>query len=94
MGRKGHVPVRMCAGCLKRRPKKELVRLGLNHDGGLVVDSEQFFPGRGVYLCPGSECLELAIKKKGFVRAFRGKFRQVLPEEVFRAFQEERECRK
>jgi predicted RNA-binding protein YlxR (DUF448 family) len=89
MGRKGHVPVRMCAGCRNRRPKRELLRLVLNNHGKLVADTGKVLPGRGAYICPCSECLELAIKKKGFIRAFRGKFRQVVPEEVLRVFQEE-----
>lgn len=94
MGRKGHVPVRMCAGCRKRRPKEELIRLVLNDKGELVVDREKVFPGRGVYLCSSLGCLELALRKKGFVRAFRGKLRRVEPEEVFRVFQEEGEWQK
>ena len=94
MGKKGHVPVRMCAGCRKRSPKTDLVRLVLNDNGQLVVDGQKFLPGRGVYICPRPGCLELAIKKKGIMRGFRGKFRQVVPEEIFRVFQEEEEWQK
>lgn len=94
MAKKGHVPVRMCAGCRKRRPKAELIRLVLNDNGQLVVDREKVLSGRGVYICPFSGCLELAIKKRGFIRGFRGQFRQIVPEEVLRVFQEEGEWQK
>ncbi len=94
MGKRGHIPVRMCAGCRKRRPKEELIRLVLKDGGKLVIDGERTLPGRGAYICVERECFQLAIKKKGFVRAFRGKFRRVVPEEVSRVFQEERECQK
>jgi predicted RNA-binding protein YlxR (DUF448 family) len=66
----------------------------LDDNGQLVLDKEKVFPGRGAYVCPCSGCLELAIKKKGFIRAFRGRFRQVVPEEVFSVFQEEGEWQK
>lgn len=91
MVERGHAPVRMCIGCRQRRPKEELIRLVLNNSGQPVTDKEKILPGRGVYICPSPGCLELAIKKKGFAKAFRGKFRQVLPEEVSRAFREEGE---
>ena len=60
----------------------------------MVVDRKKVFPGRGVYLCPCPGCVALAIKRKGFVRGFRGQLRQVVPEEVFSVFQEEGEWQK
>lgn len=89
MAGKGHIPVRMCIGCRVRSPKPELIRLVLSDDGELRLDRRKVLPGRGVYLCRKPGCLELGIKKKGFVRGFRGRFQQELPEEVRRAFQEE-----
>jgi uncharacterized protein len=52
MGKKGHVPVRMCIGCRSRRKKEELVRLTRNAEGG-----------RGLYLCPDADCLRRAQKR-------------------------------
>jgi predicted RNA-binding protein YlxR (DUF448 family) len=94
MTKERHVPIRMCAGCRKRGPKPELVRVVLDDNGQLVVDKGKILPGRGVYVCPCPGCLALAIKKKGLVRGFRGQFRQVVPEEVFSVFQEEEEWQK
>jgi len=84
----------MCAGCRKRRPKAELVRLALDSAGRLVVDREKILGGRGVYVCPCEECLNLAVKRKGIIRGFRGRLRQVPPGEVLRVFQEEGEWRR
>jgi len=89
MSKRGHVPVRTCAGCRKRRAKVELIRLVLNDEGQLSVDRRQRLPGRGVYLCQRPECLERAMKKRGLMRGLRGRFRQDVPEEVLRVFQEE-----
>jgi predicted RNA-binding protein YlxR (DUF448 family) len=72
----------MCAGCRKRRPKAELIRLVLREDGQAVVDVEKILPGRGSYICPCPGCLESAIKKRRFIRGFRGQLRQIVPEEV------------
>ena len=94
MGKERHVPVRMCAGCRARHPKVELVRLALKDNGRLVVDREKVFPGRGVYVCPRPGCLEMEIKKKGIIRGFRGQLRQIVPDEVFRVFQEDGEWQK
>jgi predicted RNA-binding protein YlxR (DUF448 family) len=94
MSKGGHRPVRMCAGCRTRRPKVELARLALDGEGGLCVDEKKIRPGRGVYVCPCSECLELAIKRKGLVRGFRGRFRQGVPERVLSVFREEKAWQK
>jgi predicted RNA-binding protein YlxR (DUF448 family) len=68
-------PVRMCAVCRERFPKRELTRfvragLGLARDGtdppggGFVEDPEQKLPGRGLYLCRRPECRERFAKRK------------------------------
>jgi predicted RNA-binding protein YlxR (DUF448 family) len=84
----------MCAGCRKRLPKGVLVRLAVEGDGRLTVDERKVVPGRGVYLCPHSACLESAIKRKGILKGFRGKYDKDVPEGVLRYFEEEGEWRK
>lgn len=59
--RQKHVPGRSCVACRKTRGKRELVRL-VSSDGLVVVDTKGKKPGRGVYLCPGKECWETAMK--------------------------------
>ena len=58
--KRGHIPIRTCIGCLRRRPKLDLLRLGLDSGSVRIGDSE----GRGLYLCRNEACLERARKRK------------------------------
>ncbi len=72
MNRKGgHIPVRMCVVCSKRRPKYELIRLALDNDGMIIVDTNYKKPGRGAYVCP--ECKGALKWGKRLQWAFRNK---------------------
>jgi hypothetical protein len=53
----------MCVGCRGRRKKEEMIHLVRTSDG-LVPASGKTWSGRGSYLCPDSECLKKAQKKK------------------------------
>jgi predicted RNA-binding protein YlxR (DUF448 family) len=64
-------PVRTCIGCGATRAQAELFRLGLASER-VQLDVARRMPGRGGYVC-GSPCVEAAIKRKGFGRAFRQK---------------------
>jgi len=64
-------PVRTCIGCSAKKIKYELVRIVLHTDGFVLPDPDGKAGGRGAYVCPNEECLEQAIKKKRFDRAFR-----------------------
>jgi len=66
-------PVRTCIGCMAKKNKSELLRFILREDGAVFLDREQNSPGRGAYLCPDKNCLDIAIKKNQFARAFRQK---------------------
>jgi predicted RNA-binding protein YlxR (DUF448 family) len=51
-------------------PKRSLLRWGA--DGGTVVaDPEARRAGRGAYTCRTRRCLEVAVSRRGFDRAFR-----------------------
>ncbi len=76
-----------------RIKKAELIRLALSESGEMVVDKKKTLPGRGIYLCPKVNCLEMALKRKGLVKDFRGGFRRV-SEGVSRCFWEEEEWQK
>ncbi len=65
--KRGHVPIRTCVGCLKKRPKQELLRLVLGNDNIGIGECE----GRGLYLCPDQSCLERALKSKNMKRFLR-----------------------
>jgi uncharacterized protein len=63
-------PVRQCAGCGRRRPQSELVRMTVAA-GALVIDGERRLPGRGVYLCPSRACVAQARRKGAIPRRLR-----------------------
>jgi len=65
-------PVRTCVGCRQRGNRSDLIRIA-NFQGNLSVDSEKRLHGRGSWLHPKGSCLETAVERKAFVRAFRGK---------------------
>lgn len=62
-------PLRMCAGCRERAPKKELIRVVRTPDGGLLLDARDKAPGRGAYICRKAECLKKAKKSRALERA-------------------------
>lgn len=66
------LPQRSCIGCRTVRAKPELVRIVHTPDDRYVLDPAGKVPGRGAYVCPTAGCLETALKRKGFDRAFRG----------------------
>ena len=63
-------PVRTCVGCRERAAKQELLRV-VAGDGTLVPDPAGRAPGRGAHLHPTIECLELALRRRAFIRALR-----------------------
>ena len=63
------IPERMCVACRQMKPKTELIRI-VNTDNGVVVDGSGKLNGRGVYLCKCRECVNKALKSKGFVKQY------------------------
>ncbi len=62
---------RMCAGCMKRADKTELVCVRKIREGEFSVGESGKSGGRSVYVCPQEKCLERAIKRKAFSRNFK-----------------------
>lgn len=68
-------PVRTCVGCRKRADQSQLVRAVTQEIDGynaVVIDEHRRLSGRGAWLHPDSACMESALKRKAFNRAFRG----------------------
>jgi predicted RNA-binding protein YlxR (DUF448 family) len=59
----------MCVACRTSRPKRELQRVVRTPERDVVFDPTGRLAGRGAYVCQGSACLELAIKKGALSRA-------------------------
>ncbi|WP_341360579.1 YlxR family protein [Georgenia sp. M64] len=65
-------PVRTCTGCRGRAPRSDLVRLVLDAAAQrVVVDQDRTAPGRGAWLHPSRECLDLALRRRSIGRALR-----------------------
>jgi uncharacterized protein len=63
VSKKGHIPIRTCIGCRKKRKKEEMIWLARHPEGVTVVNGKKPHQGRGLYLCPDSGCLNVAKKK-------------------------------
>jgi predicted RNA-binding protein YlxR (DUF448 family) len=64
------VPQRTCVGCRARTAKSVLLRL-VRVEDQLIPDLRGRLPGRGASLHPDLGCLELAERRRAFLRAFR-----------------------
>ncbi len=87
-----HVPIRTCVGCGQKKERGALFRVvvleqegeGGGEGGEVVPDVSGASPGRGAWLC-GPGCVEAAVKRKAFGRAFRGRARKVDPRRLAQA---------
>jgi predicted RNA-binding protein YlxR (DUF448 family) len=55
--------------CRSARPKRELLRIVRTPGRDVVVDESGRLAGRGAYVCAGTDCLTVAIKKGALARA-------------------------
>lgn len=69
MARVKKIPKRMCVGCQEMKPKKELIRIVRTPEEDILIDPTGKKSGRGAYLCPKAECLEIAAKEKRLERS-------------------------
>ncbi|MGY5763862.1 YlxR family protein [Brachybacterium sp. DNPG3] len=70
-------PERTCVGCRQAAPRDQLMRLVRESapDGGtprVRLDPRRSAPGRGAWLHPDASCLDLALRRGGLARSFRG----------------------
>ena len=82
------MPVRMCVGCQEMKNKKEMIRVIKTPEGTFMLDATGKKNGRGAYVCPSDECLQLARKNKGLERSFK----QAIPAEVYESLEKEMEA--
>jgi predicted RNA-binding protein YlxR (DUF448 family) len=70
-----HVPERTCVGCRTKAPRSVLMRIVAAQAGGSTLVAEPDLrlrrPGRGAWLHPSPDCLDLAIRRRAFPRALR-----------------------
>lgn len=67
-------PMRTCVGCRERRAQATFLRVRRLGHGSLAPAESRGVGGgargRSAYLCPDRACLERAVKRGGFSRAF------------------------
>jgi predicted RNA-binding protein YlxR (DUF448 family) len=63
-------PIRTCLGCGAASARRGLVRVKVDEGGRVLVD-EKRSGGRGAWLHPAGACLEQALRRRAFARAFR-----------------------
>jgi predicted RNA-binding protein YlxR (DUF448 family) len=68
--RRGHVPLRTCAGCRATVPRPTLIRVVRAPDGSVEFDPAGTRPGRGAYVHRLRTCIEAAVPR-GIARALR-----------------------
>jgi uncharacterized protein len=78
----GHRPIRTCVVCGRKKPKGELLRLGLDSMNSVVLDLKQQMPGRGSYVCAEPNCLQRLRFNKRIQKTFRGKARCLAEEHI------------
>lgn len=69
----GHVPYRTCVGCRQRAPRSQLLRLVCDTSERVprvLPDVAGRLPGRGAWIHVSRECMESAIRRRAFARAF------------------------
>jgi predicted RNA-binding protein YlxR (DUF448 family) len=64
------IQVRTCVGCRQRNLRSNLIRVVVS-ENQLVFDPSKSLPGRGAWLHPEADCIELANTRNGFGRALR-----------------------
>ena len=81
------IPLRQCVGCGEDKEKKAMLRVIKTSEGEILLDDTGKKNGRGAYICPGSECLQKAIKCKGLERSFK----MPIPKDVYEMLTKEME---
>ncbi len=78
-------PLEKCVGCGDFRDEIELMRV-VNNKGDIKVDPGKDLPGRGIYLCPQKNCLDLACEngalKEGLKKEITDDIYDFLMEEI------------
>lgn len=71
--RQKKLPLRKCVACQNMVPKKTLIRIVRDPEGNVKVDETGKASGRGAYICPTTDCFDLAQKRKAIERALKCK---------------------
>jgi predicted RNA-binding protein YlxR (DUF448 family) len=84
-----HIPLRSCAACGQKLPKRELVRIVRTLEGQVEVDPTGKKAGRGAYLCPREECWKRGLKKNRLDHVLRSPVMEQNRETLVAYYQEQ-----
>lgn len=79
--------LRQCVGCNEFRCKQQLLRIVSNKTAGIHLDRIGNAAGRGAYVCPNPECIENAIRRRGFVRSLHTEIPQDVVSDLYKEIQ-------
>lgn len=85
---KKKIPQRMCIGCQKMLPKKELIRVVKTPEGDILIDLTGKKSGRGAYICANNLCFKEAEKSKKLEKAFKTNISQDVYKKLAGYFQD------
>ena len=71
------LPTRSCIACRTKQQQPRMLRYALQGRELVPRVGVRALPGRSAYLCPRRACLERALKRRAFGRAFAGRSRPV-----------------
>ncbi len=66
-----HIPLRSCASCGARFPKRDLTRIVRTPGGSVELDPTGTAAGRGTYLCSSEQCWAQGLGKNRLKHALR-----------------------
>ncbi len=79
------IPTRLCLGCQKTKPKRDLIRVVRNNQGDIFLDKTGKKSGRGAYICPDKDCFDIARKARRFEKSLGVK----IDDGIYRQLEEE-----
>ena len=88
MARGTDIPIRSCAACGQRLPKRQLIRIVRGLSGKVDVDTTGKLAGRGAYLCNTELCWTEGLSKGRLDRALRTSLSQGNRESLLTHYQE------
>ena len=81
------IPQRQCLGCNEHKPKREMLRVVRDPDGGISLDFTGKKSGRGAYICFDLACLKKARRSHRVERSLECE----IPETVWDEMEKELE---
>lgn len=79
-------PERTCIACRKKGDKSNFLKVVLNKNGEIKVETTKKLDGRGAYVCKNEDCLNLCLKKKALSRVFKQNINASIYEELLNEF--------